>query len=290
MARTKTSSRPFRNTVHTALCAVKRTLPKTEWTRGIREALRKYQGPFFLSKHFPDLIRKRNKWIREADSFGDTTVVAETSIYETGRGLYSLCAYERGDMLPFTYPGKSLLLDEHEGLCDFLLACTQQTEWDANAVNAAVSRLYDDWGVELVQREALRVPYWDCLYDSFVAYRFATSTHMFYWPAYTWTGHVWALGTTPVNAPIFINEPTHFSHFYNRVKERVQISRANLESVLVDGVVRFRAIRKINRWDELLMHYGPEYNRPYAQDPTQGTYTAPGVFLEQFNQLIHKCI
>ena len=283
MGRTKISYRP----ADVSLRRVRDTKPKSEWTRAIQKVLKKHGSPLFLSKHFPDVIRTRNKWIEQVDLFGDDTLAEVSSVYEGGNGLYSLRAYERGDVLPFAYPGTRLTLDEHDELCTFLMECTHVDSWDPETINEAVERL-NVWGIQLVQRNSLCAPYWDTLYDSFVAYRFATPTHMFFWPTYTWTGHIWAHKTSPGNAGIYINEPTHYSHFYNRIKEQVQLSCANVEPIIVDDQIRFRAIRKIRRWDEILMYYGPDYKRPYASYPVEGTFTAPGVLREQFNQLLHK--
>ena len=248
----------------------------------------------------PDKLASRNMWIKHADQFGDAVVVAEASVYDCGRGVYSLRSFEKGDYLPFNVPGISLSHAKHNELEEFLVQCTlrERNDWTAQQVEEVVAILKTKWNIQLVCRNGVRVPYWDQLYDSFVIYRFGTTKHMLFWNVYTWTGFIHAHGTTPQNAGLFINEPSHFERFYNRVAEKTQLSVANVEyDVVYDDDrndtcrIRFRAVRKIRRWDTILLNYGIHYGRSYKSASVRsepGTFTSPGVDEERFVHLVHE--
>lgn len=289
MARTKASQRA--SIVYTGLARQLKCVykgPESGWARGIAR-LRHHKGIHHYLKMHPDKREQRNRWINQADKFGDATIVADTSVAENGgRGVYSLKSYEVGSYLPFVHAGVDMSFEVQEELCDYLAACTQQVEWSAEQVDEAVEKLATQWGVHLVERNGVRVPHWDTLYDTHVAYRCGTPDYMRIWNIFTWTGHLAAYTTTPSNAGLFINEPSHFKRFYNRVAEKNQLSVQNVMSVYEDGEIRYKVIRKIRRWDELLTYYGERQKRPYWKPPQSDTYKAPSINWERFIGMVHK--
>lgn len=286
MARTKASKR--RDIIAARFNDIFKYSKPSAWRNGI-ERLKKHKYIHHYLKFHADKETRRNNWINQADRFGDATIVAETSVYDGGktRGLYSLKAYEAGSYLPFVYPGIDLSFDDHDELCTFLVQCTQQVEWNDEQVDDVIQTLSTKWGLHLVERNGSRVPHWDTLYDNFVEYRMHTGTHMKFWNIYSWTGHMTAHTTTPANASLFMNEPNHYKRFYNRVAKKPQLSVANVMTVVEDGQVRYKVIRKIRRWDEILNYYGSDYNRPYLRLYVDGTFMSKTIQWERFNSLVH---
>jgi hypothetical protein len=125
---------------------------------------------------------------------------------------------------------------------------------------------------------------WDLVYDSFVAYTFSAADEdvFFYWHRYRGSDGRVLRDPEDVQVPygLYINEPPPFETFYNRKTQRPQRSRVNVRTVYNEDrqCVEFITVCRVKAGDELLMSYGPFYDRegyevnpkspPFPEDTT----------------------
>ncbi len=214
-------------------------------------------------------IFKRQERLATARSFCDATFPMPTSVSNHGGyGLYAMRSFKKGKKLPFTYPGINGTEKDVDELNDYLVALCNEKCSDADPVAVLQTR----WGVVVYDFEsfygtAKHPPHWDAIYDAFVAYRFGTR----YWNIYSWCGGAHILPSTQTNAALFVNEPPPFARFVNRMTGNEQQSKPNIKAMdNKKGHVHFYAKCDIAEGDELLLNYGPFYNRNYKINPLNG--------------------
>jgi len=231
----------------------------------------------------PSWLTNTGKRLEELDTrantakeFGDDTVVLNSSVADrAGCGLYALKGFRKGQRILAPYPGECATAESFDELNDFLVALTQQRRHDGcERPTTGIIRRCDKnlailkrrWNITVRRTGGLWQPNWDALYDQLIAFRFDNDCgDVFYWGVYGWDGRIRAQPTTQRNAALFLNEPAPYDRFVNRFTLEEQLSRSNV-AACTDGAgdVIFYATRPIRYGDEILLEYGPFYNRTYA--------------------------
>lgn len=219
--------------------------------------------------------------------------IAPTCIAPVGMGLFVKdCKFAKGDVLPFSYPGKRVSLQQFKAANDALFALSErETSKNARILKQQIGRLLVEFDICIVLPPASRGAAggkhhsksfgpagqniarnidWIEIYDSFIDYMFeiVEGKIFAYWTAYDYTGKVVPDPRMPQQQSMFglyMNEPPPYDYFYNTFHPggREQISHCNVKSdINEDGTdLVFIALRDIRPYDELLFSYGPFYRR-----------------------------
>lgn len=151
-------------------------------------------------------------------------------------------------------------------------------KWTSAETRDILNYLADTFGITIVKasrqssRRPVKVwsaPNWEAIYDSMIEHVFETTDGArIYWPVYDWdTGKIVADKNDPANAGLFINEPPPYKYFINTQTDEYQGSRPNVRvEDDADGRKWFKVTRPIRQGDEILLCYGPLYNRSIADD------------------------
>ena len=219
--------------------------------------------------------------------------IAPTCIAPAGMGLFVKdCKFTKGDVLPFSYPGKRVSLQQFKAVNDALFALSErETSRNVRILKQQIGRLLIEFDicimlpqspaprfaggggkhnhVNVYSGPAARNIDWVAIYDSFIDYMFeiVEGKIFAYWTAYDYTGKV---VPDPRNVQqsmygLYMNEPPPYDYFYNTFHPggREQISHCNVKSdINEDGTdLVFTALCDIKPYDELLFSYGPFYRR-----------------------------
>ncbi len=180
-------------------------------------------------------------------------LVAPTSVsdHRGGLGLYACRFFDAGSVL-FEYPGITCDWKTYDWLNGYLA----KGECDVDVLEKSAK-------IILVNKPPRAAPNWHKIYDSFCSYIFSGGDNVYvYWNVYDWT-----TGNIVCNKKeifgLFVNEPNAYNTFLNQQSQEIQRSEANVRAITKNGRVHFVAKKKINAGDEILICYGPFYNRDY---------------------------
>lgn len=204
--------------------------------------------------------------LKRAHKINAPFFVMRSSISDcAGNGLYALRSFSKGERLPFYYPGVKRSAEDIDMLNALLARITQ----DAVNTEKTLEMLARLWDFHVEQGQVVDR---DALYDEFLAYRF----NDLYWNHYYANGKIKADIDDPQCAALFMNEPGEYERFFNLFSERIQKNDFNVECRTDEqGKIEFYARRKIRQGDEMLLYYGPEYDRSAYET---GSLLKPGTF------------
>ena len=216
--------------------------------------------------------------------------IAPTCIAPHGNGLFVKdYKFAEGDVLPFSYPGKRVSLQQFKAANDALFALSErETSKNLRILNQQIDRLREEFDICIVLPHA-SAPFggehlsksfglagpqgrkidWVAIYDSFIDYMFelVEGKTFAYWTAYDCSGKVVADPRNPLQSMhgLYLNEPPPYNYFYNTFHPggREQESKCNVKTEMNEAGtdIIFVALRDIEPYDELLFFYGPFYRR-----------------------------
>lgn len=240
------------------------------------ETLSKKQGttPRALSR----TMAQRRKCMFPAVMCDGNIYLRDTSVADgAGKGIYAARAFDSGTRIGITYPGVKSSISQYDKLNTTLFMWAQAFEEGDERGDAEerVKLLRDDFNFHIRKRyhEHSDGPNWPAIYDSFVSYVFsATSDITIYWNHFEWESgdlicprdDLSAMDPT-LCAGLFTNEPPDCEMFFNVLLKTEQTSCVNAMVKWSDRrqELEFWSTRKIKRHEEILISYGPFYNRNY---------------------------
>lgn len=188
--------------------------------------------------------------------------IKPTSVTESGLGVYARHAYAPGATL-FKYPGKRVTAAVFDELNEFFSQLVDN--W--KNPDAALLVLYQKYDIVIRRHEVLiGVPNWRAIYKSFIQCIISNDYNDYiYWHTYDWaTGAIAGTSMCAKNPGILINEPPPYDSFYNIERCGVQKSVTNVRTeTREDREIYFVVKNAIQAGDELLIHYGPFFERNY---------------------------
>ena len=204
-------------------------------------------------------------------------LVGPTSVTNFGGlGLYSLEEFNVGDVMPFRYKGIHLNEDKYDELNKFLSDIENYKEDDkgnkipktAEEIRADLKKSYNTWKLRIIKGPSKRSePNWDKIYQSFLDYLFEYiafgKSNFIFWGTYDYDGNLVIDPNDPSNAGLFMNEPPPYKQYLNILTGKYQLASPNVEQLSDNEGIFFRAIKKISIGDEVLLCYGPFYDRNY---------------------------
>lgn len=186
-------------------------------------------------------------------------IVAQTSVCDDtcNNGLYANKDFDVGSIL-FDYPGISCDWNTYDHLNEYLAKGICNVEHLCKEFNVHIVFSSSSNGKE-------QEPNWTAIYDSFVEYVFGSGDDVFvYWNIYDWSTGA-AIGSHSEDYGLFCNEPSANDTFLNRQSLVHQHSVPNAKTFVDknDGKIKFFALKRIRKGDEILLFYGPLYKRSY---------------------------
>ena len=176
-----------------------------------------------------------------------------------GWGVYAGKHYKAGDLMPYQYPGKWLTGIDYERLNRYLSNLTQKSNTISDSDRSFLCRFYGIWF------KGDRITHADAVYDTFISYTFEVEwTDRFYFTDhYDGTTGAIVVDGEDEDVGFYMNEPPITGpYFYNICRRDWQPSEANVAAVpAADGGIAFVATKRIRPCDEILLDYGPHYNR-----------------------------
>jgi hypothetical protein len=189
--------------------------------------------------------------------------IKPTSVTDVGLGVYARKTYEPGATL-FTYPGKRVSADTFNEINEFLFQLVDN--WQTP--DASLQILHQKYGVIIYRTTVLiGVPNWRAIYKTFIRFLIANDYGEYmYWTMYDWSsGEIAGTWICTKNPGILINEPPPYDAFFNLQRSCLQKSVTNVRTeTREDHEIYFVAKTQIEVGDELLIHYGPFFERDYA--------------------------
>lgn len=218
--------------------------------------------------------------------------IAPSCASPTGLGLFVKDkGYKKGEYLPYQYQGVRVNNDKYELLNDYLCNLTNMEDMSREDEDLHIANLASTHDLHIKKYQTDERVNWDAVYDSFVAYNMETNwltREKMFWPCYNAQGQVHADERFQMYG-LYMNEPPPYDYFYNTFDKRhgygrMQASKCNVEIVtnVEANQIEFRALRKIEPFDELIFFYGPFYNRREYRVNLHGV---PQVLIER----LRKC-